>query len=238
MNKVFHKFSVVIPILNESKNLKKLTDEISKYLKKVSYEIIFIDDNSSDNTSIVLKKIQKHNKRVRYYIRKKNPDLSQSCILGFQKASFDNIFVMDGDLQHDPKYLMKMIKLYTKENLDFVIGARDFSKKSIQGLSTIRFIASKILINIFFLFVGQKTIDPMSGFFIFKKKIYKKNKNQLFAKGYKILSDLIYVNTINLKIKDFVIKLNYRKKGNSKMNFKVLFNLIIFIGYNFLRKIT
>ena len=238
MNKVFQKFSIIIPILNESKNLEKLTIEISKYLKKISYEIIFIDDNSSDNTSSLIKKIQKHNKRVKYYLRKNNPDLSLSCILGFQKASFKNIVVMDGDLQHDPKYLIKMIKFYTKENLDFVIGARDFSKKSIHGLSPIRFIASKILINIFFLFVGKKTIDPMSGFFIFKKKFYKKNKNKLFAKGYKILSDLLYVNTGNLRIKDFIIKLNYRKKGKSKMNFIVLLNIIIFIGYNFLRKLT
>jgi len=78
----------------------------------------------------------------------------------------------------------------------------------------------------------------MSGFFIFKKKFYKKNKNKFFAKGYKILSDLLYVNTGNLRIKDFIIKLNYRKKGKSKMNFIVLFNIIIFIGYNFLRKLT
>ena len=115
MNKVFQKFSIIIPILNESKNLEKLTIEISKYLKKISYEIIFIDDNSSDNTSSLIKKIQKHNKRVKYYLRKNNPDLSLSCILGFQKASFKNIVVMDGDLQHDPKYLIRMIKFYKKE---------------------------------------------------------------------------------------------------------------------------
>jgi len=236
MSIIFPKFSVIIPILNESKNLEKLTNEISKYLKKVRYEIIFVDDNSSDNTSSVIKKIQKHNKLVKYYIRKNNPDLSLSCILGFKKAMFKNIIVMDGDLQHDPKYLIKMIKLYVKENLDFVIGARDFTKKTIKGLSVIRFIASKILINVFFLFVGKKTIDPMSGFFIFKKNIYKQYQNRLFARGYKILPDLIYVSKGNLKINDFIIKLNYRKKGKSKMNFKVLLNIIIFIGYNFIRK--
>ena len=143
---------------------------------------------------------------------------------------------MDGDLQHDPKYLPKMIKLFLKDNLDFVVAARNFSKFSIPGLSITRFIASKILIYVFFILVGTKTSDPMSGFFLFNKKIYKKNKYKLFAKGYKILSDLVYAERDNVKVKDLNITFNLRKKGNSKMNLKVLINIILFIFFNFFRK--
>ena len=237
MVKKNYKFSIVIPILNEANNLEKLVKQISKHLSRVVHEIIFVDDNSSDNTVSILKKITKKNKAITYYIRKKNPDLSRSCILGFEKAIFENIVVMDGDLQHDPKYLIQMINLFKNDNLDFVVGSRDFTKSSIKGLSKPRFYASKILINIFFLLVGKKTIDPMSGFFVFKKNVYKKNKKRLYAKGYKILSDLIYASKYKLKIEDFVITFNLRKKGTSKMNLKVLFNILYFIGYNYIRKL-
>ena len=69
----------------------------------------------------------------------------------------------------------------------------------------------------------------MSGFFLFKKKILKKAKKNFYKKGYKILADLIYSNPNSLKISD--IKINFKKRiyGKSKINFKVLFYLFIFI---------
>tara|TARA_Y100000590_G_scaffold186095_1_gene212064 strand:+ start:1146 stop:1376 length:231 start_codon:yes stop_codon:yes gene_type:complete len=75
----------------------------------------------------------------------------------------------------------------------------------------------------------------MSGFFIFKKKIYIKNRKRLFARGYKILSDLIYSSKKDLKIYDLFINFNLRKNGKSKMNLKVLLNVMLFIGYNFIK---
>ena len=122
-------YSVVIPVLNEGRNLKDLIIKISKNLKKFKFEIIFVDDNSTDGSHYLFKKYKKIYK-IRYFIRKKNPDLSLSCILGFKKSKYNKIIVMDGDLQHDPKYLPKMIKLFLKDNLDFVVAARNFSKFS------------------------------------------------------------------------------------------------------------
>ena len=223
--------------MNEGKNLETLVNKIKKEINQFKYEIIFVDDNSQDKTLFFLDKLKKKNKFIRYYIRKKNPDLSRSCILGFIKSKYKRIVVMDGDLQHDPKYIPKMIKIFHKDKLDIVVAARDFRKFSIQGLSFSRFTASKILIYIFYIFVGTKTSDPMSGFFMFDKKIFFKNKNRLFGKGYKILSDLIYSNKDYVNVKDFYITFNLRKKGYSKMNIKVLLNIIIFIFFNFFRKI-
>ena len=231
--------SIVIPILNEEKNLKKLVKKIKFFLKNFKYEIIFIDDNSRDNSHKILKKIKLKDKKINYYIRKKSTrDLSQSCILGFQKSKFNNILVMDGDLQHDPRYLPSMISLFNKEDLDFLVGARDFKSIEIEGLSIIRFYASKILIFLFLLLVGNKTLDPMSGFFLFKKNIFTKNKKRLFSKGYKILSDLIYspLNFENFKVRDHTIRFKARRKGKSKMNLKVLFNILKFIFFINLRK--
>ena len=69
----------------------------------------------------------------------------------------------------------------------------------------------------------------MSGFFLFKKKIFLNSKKKFFKKGYKILADIIYNNKEYVKIKD--VKINFKKRiyGESKISFKVLLYLIIFI---------
>ena len=169
MNK---KFSTVIPVFNEEKNINKLEKKIFNCLKNIQYEIIFVDDESTDGTLKILEQISKK-KNISFFVRKNCPkDLSKSCFLGFKKSKYENIIVMDGDLQHDPIFLNKMIEIFDSKNLDFIVGARNFKAQRIKELSFLRYYASKILVNLFFLFVGKKTQDPMSGFFIFKKKMY------------------------------------------------------------------
>ena len=99
---------------------------------------------------------------------------------------------MDGDLQHDPIFLNNMISKFNSKNLDFIVGSRNFKSERIKELSFLRYYLKKFLINLFFLFVGKKTQDPMSGFFIFKKKCIRNNKIY-FGRGYKILSDLLKI---------------------------------------------
>ena len=92
-----------------------------------------------------------------------------------------------------------------------------------------RILASKIFIlTISFLF-GKKTDDPMSGFFIFKKAIYIKNKRKLYGRGYKILFDLLYSSNKKLKVVDVDINFRARSIGTSKMNLKILYILVLFI---------
>lgn len=222
--------SIVIPTLNEVSNLEIIISKINQYLKKNIYEIIIIDDNSFDGSKKVLLKLKRKNRYLRFYIRNKNRDLSQSCQLGFKKSKFDNIIVMDGDLQHDPKYLPSMINLFFSKNNDFLIATRNFSKEII---SQPRFILSFILVKIINLLLGHRTTDPMSGFFIFKKSIYFRNKSRLYGFGFKILFDLLYSERDFLLIKEFPFKFNNRKYHKSKMNFKVLYILVKMIMYYF-----
>ena len=160
-------FSVIIPILNESKNIEPLSKLLKKNLINVKFEIIFVDDNSTDNSKKILEKIKSHN--INYIIRRKKKDLTQSCFEGILKSKYENLVIMDGDLQHRPECLKEMIKKYTTKNSVLLIGVRDFSKTN--GLSFIRFLASKIIIIFINTLLGNKTKDPMSGFFIIKKKI-------------------------------------------------------------------
>ena len=73
--------SIIIPIYNEEKNIKKLWVKIKRNIDIKKFEIIYVDDSSNDNTFNVLKEISKKDKKVKFIIRKKFPrDLSQSCI--------------------------------------------------------------------------------------------------------------------------------------------------------------
>jgi len=221
-------FSIVLPVLNEEKNIKKLIFLLRKYLKNFRYEIIFVDDNSTDNTKKIIR--SSSSKNIRYYLRKKNKDLSLSCFFGIEKSRYANIIIMDSDLQHHPKYLPQLINLFFKKKLDFAAGVRNF-KKDIE-LPFLRKIASIFLCNIFNFFLGYRVSDPMGGFFMFKKSIYHKYKPYLFGKGWKILADLIY-NKQNFLIDEIEIKFKKRIENKSKMNLKVLINVVKLFIFKF-----
>ena len=81
-------------------------------------------------------------KKIKYIIRKgKKRDLSKSCVLGFENSLFDNILVMDGDLQHDPKDINILIEIFHLKKADIVVGSRNLFHRKNEGLSIIRLTA-------------------------------------------------------------------------------------------------
>jgi len=227
--------SIVIPVLNESNNIQNLTNKIIYNLKKINFELIFVDDNSIDKSKKILNILKKKYKFFKPIFRKKKRDLTQSCFEGIKKSKYDSILIMDGDMQHDPIYIRPMLKIFTKNDCDIVVGARPLIKGPNQGLSEMRRYASNLLIFLFSIF-NIKTIDPMSGFFLFKKNIYFKNKKFFFGKGFKILADFLINTEKNLKIKDVIIVFKRRSKDNSKMNLRVLLILIKFYFVSIFKK--
>ena len=227
------KFTIVIPVYNEARNLGILVPKIYKELKNMKFELIIVDDNSNDGTSKILKNLKKNFKHI---IRKKERDLSKSCIEGFRKTSSKNIIVMDGDLQHKPSDIKKFLSNFYKYNPDIIVGTRDLFKVKKHNLNFLRLFASRILILIVNLLLGNRTSDPMSGFFMFKKKIFKESQKKMIKKGYKILLDLLYIKKQKIKVIDVKIEFDSRTKGKSKMSLKILFHLIIMISKKFLNR--
>ena len=233
MNK---EISIVIPVLNEEKNIKLLTNKIKKVLKNFKFQIIFVDDSSEDNSKKVLKKLSAQHKFFKPILRNKIRDLTRSCFDGIDKSKYKNILIMDGDMQHDPKYIKKMFEIYDKQKLDLVVGARKLIDKPNEGLSETRRFASIILIKLFSIF-NVNTNDPMSGFFLFQKNIYQKNKKKYFAKGFKILADILINSKPKLKTKDVFINFKRRYESKSKMNYKILLILIQFYLISLFKKL-
>jgi len=224
--------SIIIPVLNEERNLKKLIPLIYLNFKK-NFEIIIVDDNSKDNTPKLIKILKKKYKNIRLIIRKnKIKDLSLSCKIGFSRAKYNLILVMDGDGQHDVKNINKILTLHQKN--DVTVGCRKFNSKQLK-MGSLRKIFSLILIFLINKFLGRKVSDPMSGFFIFNKKIYLQNKKFFYFHGFKILLNFLY-RTKNLKINE--CKINFLKRNNlkSKMNLKVLYYIIMFSILTFFNK--
>ena len=229
--------SIIIPILNEEKNIKKLYQEIKKKLIDIKYEVIFVDDKSVDGSINILKKIKTEDKRFNFIIHNGKRDLTQSCFQGIRKSKNNLIVIMDGDLQHNPVYIKLLLNKILKNRSYLVIGSRDFTNLDAHSISPTRVFFSKFLIFLLKIISGKDYTDPMSGFFIFRRNIYFNNKKKLYGKGYKILADFIY-NIPNLKISEITIKFRSRGGGDSKMSINILIILVLFMLKKSIQKFT
>lgn len=116
--------SVVIPLLNEYESLRELHDWIAKVMQSnhFSYEIIFIDDGSTDKSWELITKLHQENKNVKGILFQTNFGKSQALHAGFAKAKGEVIITMDADLQDSPEEIPELYNMITKENYDLVSG--------------------------------------------------------------------------------------------------------------------
>jgi glycosyltransferase involved in cell wall biosynthesis len=116
--------SVVIPLYNEEENVEVLHERLRPVLEGigVEYEIVYVDDGSTDNTLSLLEKIQKSNASVTVLSLRRNFGQTAAFAAGFDFARGDVIVTMDGDLQNDPQDIPRLLDL-TKDN-DLVSGWR------------------------------------------------------------------------------------------------------------------
>lgn len=116
--------SVVIPLLNEKDSLNELHDWIAKVMQsnRFSYEIIFIDDGSTDDSWKIICELSQKNKAVKGIRFLKNFGKSQALHAGFEKAQGDVVITMDADLQDNPDEIPELYQMITQERYDMVSG--------------------------------------------------------------------------------------------------------------------
>ena len=114
--------SVVVPLLNEQDNIGPLYEQITQTLKgKYHYEIIFVDDGSSDNSFNILADLQKADNKMRVISFRKNFGQTAALSAGFGHAKSKIIVAIDADLQNDPADIPDMIARLN-EGFDVVSG--------------------------------------------------------------------------------------------------------------------
>ena len=116
--------SVVIPLFNEQNSLEELTKKIAQIIDgmKLKYEILLIDDGSTDNSWIKISKICGINPNIKGIRFLKNFGKSQALSAGFKASKGDVIITMDADLQDDPNEIPELYRLVNEEKFDLVSG--------------------------------------------------------------------------------------------------------------------
>lgn len=123
--------SVIIPCFNEEESLPHFIKEMNKVMdemKKVKFELIFVNDGSKDRTLEILKEMAKEDKRVKYIDMSRNFGKEPSMLAGLELSKGDYVAIMDADLQDPPRLLIDMYKGITEEGYDCV-GLRRTTRK-------------------------------------------------------------------------------------------------------------
>ena len=152
MKEVNKKISLVIPCFNEEESIPLFyeeTNKVSKKMKDVSFEMIFVNDGSKDKTLEILRDLSKKDKRVRYVSFSRNFGKEAAMYAGLEKTTGDYVAIMDADMQDPPEKLIEMYEIITNEDYDCVA----LYTKSHKGYNFIR----KGLTNIWY-----KLIDKIS----------------------------------------------------------------------------
>lgn len=116
--------SIVIPLLNEEESLKELYDWIAQVMQSnhFLYEVIFIDDGSTDGSWRVIQEISKGNEHVKAIRFLKNFGKSQALHAGFKEAQGDVVITMDADLQDNPEEIPELVNMIKEHDLDVISG--------------------------------------------------------------------------------------------------------------------
>ena len=203
--------SVVIPLLNEEESLTELHDWIANIMQSnhFSYEIIFIDDGSTDDSWKIITKLSKKDNNVKGIQFLKNFGKSQALHAGFEKAEGDVVITMDADLQDNPEEIPELYNMIQKEGLDLVSG---WKKKRYDS------VISKNLPSKLFNWAAKKTSGVKLHDFNCGLKAYKKSvvKNIEVSGEMHRYIPVLAKNAGFSKIDEKVVKHQARKYGKTK----------------------
>lgn len=208
-------FSVVLPVCNEQEYIAKVYNELDEILTG-NYELIFVDDGSSDSSLTELQKIKAADKKVLLKALGVNKGQSWATFEGIKLAKYDKIVIMDSDGQYDPRDIQKLLNELT-ETTSLVSGKRDNRKDSFLYRTASHF-GNKWISSLF----GLPKFDLGCGL----KVAYKDDLLKLpYFKHIHRYYQIIY-HFSGLKVKSIEINHRERVKGKSKYSLMKIFNII------------
>lgn len=207
--------SIVVPLYNEQDNVALLTEKIHESLQGYTYEIVYVDDFSTDNTRKVVKEM--NDERVHLIELKKNYGQSLALAAGIDYAKGEYIITMDGDLQNDPSDIPSMLNYAVTDEYDVVTGIRQKRKDSL-----VKKIPSKIA-NFMVCRVTKLDIkDNGCALKVFTKDIAK--GLNLYGEMHRFITLLAHLE--GAQIKQVPVKHHARHAGVSKYGLERVFKVV------------
>ena len=206
------KISIVIPTLNEEKNMPTLLRRIKSFFKQrkeYSYEIIVVDGHSKDKTVDIAKKF---GCKVLY----DNLGKGSALIKGLKSAKGDIVITMDADLSHRPVELGLLIE-GVRAGYDIVMGSRFIQGGGTEDMSTIRKFGNKFFVTLVNLFWGAKYSDLCYGYRAFKNGVWR--KLNLSTPGFGIETE-ISIRAAKKKLKVLEVPSFEKKRLHGEGNLK------------------
>lgn len=213
--------AVVIPTFNEVANVSKLRDRLSIALAGISWEAIFVDDNSPDETAEKVRSIGISDPRVRVVHRIGRRGLSSAVVEGMLASCAPVLAVIDGDMQHDEAVLPQLLEAITSGRADVAIGTRYTDGGGVSDWDESRHRLSRWATLIGQKALGVSVSDPMSGYFAVSREFMMTTIPNLSGIGFKILLDTIASAPKPPRIAEIPYVFRSREEGESKIGARV-----------------
>mgnify|MGYP001042036606 FL=1 len=218
--------SIILPTLNEEKNIGILLPKIQHILKDYTYEVIVVDDSSTYKTRHIAEEFFAINNNGFVLYRGALSGLSSAIYDGFNIASGNFLIVMDADLQHDEAILPEIINKIATGKYDICIASRNIENGGYGNLILTRKLLSKFGIWLANFILNMKLSDPMSGYFGLSRKLFEEIKHSINPRGFKLLLEILYKSK-NINIAHIPYNFKVRKFGKTKLTPAIGFEYLL-----------
>jgi dolichol-phosphate mannosyltransferase len=216
------RLTVVVPCYNERDNVAAMVTALEAALSGISWEAVFVDDNSPDGTAAAIREIARRDTRVRCIRRVGRRGLASAVIEGALSSSADTIVVIDGDLQHDPREIPKLLGALD-DGAEIAVGSRHVAGGDSVGLAGAwRHRISQAGIEVAQRIMRVRIADPMSGYFALRRELFDRLAPRLAGQGFKILLDLLLSAPAPLRVIEIPVRFHARVAGESKLDVLVI----------------
>jgi dolichol-phosphate mannosyltransferase len=210
-------FTIVIPAWNEEAVISDTILAVEKFFRKKNFELLIVNDGSSDRTAEIVKSLQKRYGNLRLISHKKNMGMGAAISTGFANAKGKVVINMDADLTHPLSKVPKMLS-EVRNGYDVVICSRYVPGGGMKGIPKWRQAISIIGNAIFRLLFWSSIRDMTSGYRAYKLSAARRINLQ--SKRFEApLESSVKCLKLGLKVKEIPLILGVRKKGASKYNY-------------------
>jgi dolichol-phosphate mannosyltransferase len=210
--------SIIIPTLNERDNIEPLVTLLTSTLSNISWEAIFVDDDSRDGTSERVRTLARSNPRIRCLQRIGRRGLATACVEGLLASASPFVAVMDADLQHDERLLPHMLKTLQSGVVDLVVGSRYAAGGGIGDWSPGRARLSGLGTRLARLVCKADVADLLSGFFMCRREVFEQALRRMSGQGFKVLLDLLASSPEPVRVCELPYRFRQRQHGESKLD--------------------